>query len=168
MATIDPALENETNNAVTNEASNSEHPILQYMESLIQESLQIYELENQRINTLDELINSLKIITKFLGLSIEIPQNIVHLDENTNIRLLPNLNIIVVTPDSKTEEKTLDIFSTDIIINILDYTTPKIVELVRQDKLKLLNSINFLRSANQELKKIENIGQLEVKQTPVI
>ncbi|AFS80845.1 hypothetical protein NKOR_04795 [Candidatus Nitrosopumilus koreensis AR1] len=165
---MDSTLENNANQATAETGGNSDHPSLQYMESLIQESLQIYELENQRVNTLDELINSLKVITKFLGLSIELPSNILHLDENTNIKLLPNLNILVVDSNSKTEEKTMDSFSTDIIINILDYITPKIVELVRKDKLKLLNSINFLRSANNELKKIENIGQLELNQTPVI
>ena len=96
------------------------------------------------------------------------PHNILHLDETTKVRLLPNLNIIVVNSNSKTEEKTMDTFTTDVIINILDYVVPKIVELVRQEKLQLLNSINFLRSANQELKQVENLGQLEINQTPVI
>lgn len=164
---IDPKLESETPKPVENPGT-SEHPSLQYMGSLIQESLQIYELENQRINTLDELVNSLKVITKFLGLSIELPHNILHLDQTTNVRLLPNLNIIIVHSNSKTEEKTMDTFTTDVIINILDYVVPKIVELVRQEKLQLLNSINFLRSANQELKQVENLGQLEINQTPVI
>lgn len=168
MATIDNALENGASQTVADTSDNSEHPSLQYMESLIQESLQIYELENQRVNTLDELINSLKVITKFLGLSIDLPHNILHLDENTSIKLLPNLNVLVVNSNSKTQEKTMDSFSTDIIISILDYITPKIVELIRKDKLKLLSSINFLRSANKELKKIENIGQFELNQTPVI
>ena len=144
------------------------HPSLQYMDSLIQESLQIYELENQRVNTLDELINSLKIITKFLGFSIELSQNLLHLDTETKIRLLPNLNVIIVKSNSKTEEKPIDSFSTDIIINVLDFIIPKIVELIREEKLQLLNSINFLRAANNDLKKIDNIGQLELNQNSVI
>ena len=165
MATVNHELENESNQKISEE---NPHPSLQYMESLIQETLQIYELENQRINTLDEVINSLKIITKFLGFSIELPQNILHLDKDTNIRLLPNLNLIIVDSNSKTQEKPIDGFSTDLIINVLDFIITKTVEFVRQEKLKVLNSINFLRSANQELKKIENIGQLELNQTPVI
>ena len=168
MDTIDPRFENEAKESSQKTADANPHPSLQYMESLIQESLQIYELENQRINTLDEVINSLKIITKFLGFSIELPQKILHLDKETNIRLLPNLNLIIVDANSKTQEKTIDGFSTDLIINVLDFIIPKIVELVRTEKLKVLNSINFLRSANQELKKIENIGQLELNQTPVV
>lgn len=168
MATIDPRFENEPKEPDQKTPEDNPHPSLQYMESLIQESLQIYELENQRINTLDEVVNSLKIITKFLGFSIELPQNILHLDAETKIRLLPNLNLIIVDSNSKTQEKPLDGFSTDLIINVLDFIIPKIVELVREEKLKVLNSINFLRSANQELKKIENIGQLELNQTPVV
>lgn len=152
----------------TDPQNHTPHPSLQHMNSLIQESLQIYELENQRINTLDELTNSLKIITKFLGFSIEISQNLLHLDSETKIILLPNLNLIIVKSNSKTEEKSIDSFSTDIIINVLDFIVPKIVELVRQEKLQLLNSINFLRAANEDLKKIDSIGQLELNQSPVI
>lgn len=168
MDTIGPGLENESKESTQTTAKGNAHPSLQYMESLIQETLQIYELENQRINTLDEVVNSLKIITKFLGFSIELPQNILHLDKETNVRLLPNLNLIIVNSNSKTQEKPIDGFSTDLIINVLDFIIPKIVELVRSEKLKVLNSIDFLRSANQELKKIENIGQLELNQTPVV
>ena len=112
--------------------------------------------------------DSLKIITKFLGFSIELSQNLLHLDSETKIRLLPNLNLIIVKSNSKTEEKSIDSFPTDVIINVLDYIVPKIVELVRLEKLQLLNSINFLRAANDDLKKIDNIGQLELNSTPVI
>jgi len=164
MESIDPRFDTQA----TEKTEESNHPSLQYMDSLIQESLQVYELENQRINTLDELMNSLKIITKFLGFSVDIPQNILHLDNESNIRLLPNLNLIIVDKNSKTEEKQIDGFSTDMIINILDYIVPKIVELVRQKKLTLLNSISFLRSANDGLKKMENIGKLELNQEPIV
>lgn len=167
MESIDPRFEN-TGKTEQSHTEENKHPSLQYMDSLIQESLQIYELENQRINTLDELINSLKIITKFLGFSLELPPNLLYLDDKTNVRLLPNLNLIIVNENSKTEEKNIDSFSTDVIINILDYIIPRIVELVRSEKLKLLNSINFLRAGNEQLKKIENIGQLELSQTPVV
>jgi len=167
METVDPRFTVEQNKPDT-QTNQEQHPSLQYMNSLIQESLQIYELENQRINTLDELTNSLKIITKFLGFSIELSQNLLHLDSETKIRLLPNLNLIIVKSNSKTEEKSIDSFPTDVIINVLDYIVPKIVELVRLEKLQLLNSINFLRAANDDLKKIDNIGQLELNSTPVI
>ncbi len=168
MGATDPRFENSQITSNERSDSKNQHPSLEYMNSLIQESLQIYELENQRVNTLDELINSLKIITKFLGFSVELPQTLLHLDNETNIRLLPNLNIIIVNSNSKTEEKTIDNFSTDIIINILDYIIPKIVELIGKEKTKLLNSISYLRSANDELRKIENIGKLELNQEPII
>ncbi len=40
---------------------------LKQLENLISESLQLYELENQKINTTDELVNSLKVITEYLS-----------------------------------------------------------------------------------------------------
>ena len=167
MEAIDSKLDNaqSTSNEKNDEV---QHPSLQYMDSLIQESLQVYELENQRINTLDELVNSLKIITKFLGFSVDIPHNLLHLDNDTKISLLPNLNLIIIDKNSKTEEKQIDSFSTELIINILDYVVPSIVELVRQKKLTLLNSISFLRSANNGLQKMENIGKLELNQEPMV
>ena len=163
MATIDNAIKN-----TPEQKTQKTHPSLEHMDSLIQETLQIYELESQRINTLDELVNTLKIITKFLGFSVTLPHNLLNLDDQTNITLLPNLNVIIIDGASKTNEKPIDSFTTDIIINILDYIIPKIVELVRNEKLKLLNSINFLRSGNDQLKKIENLGQLELNQNSVI
>jgi len=52
--------------------SNTAAGTLKSLENLISESLQLYELYNQKENTTDELVNSLRIITEYLSFSVNI------------------------------------------------------------------------------------------------
>jgi len=52
--------------------SNTAAETLKSLENLISESLQIYELYNQKENITDDLVNSLRIITEYLSFSVNI------------------------------------------------------------------------------------------------
>jgi len=68
---------------------------LKKIEDLISESLQLYELDNQKANTTDELVNSLRVITEYLGFSVNVVPKIFNLPEDSTIIILPSLDIIV-------------------------------------------------------------------------
>ncbi len=85
--------------------SNTAAETLKSLENLISESLQIYELYNQKENITDELVNSLRIITEYLGFSVNIHPGIFGLSTTSNIILLPTLEIIIREPNGRTEQK---------------------------------------------------------------
>ena len=61
--------------------------VLKSTDLLVDESVQIYELESEKGNVVDELYNSLKVITEFLGFSIDLPSKIFNEPETTKVIL---------------------------------------------------------------------------------
>ncbi len=145
--------------------SNTAADTLKSLENLISESLQIYELYNQKENITDELVNSLRIITEYLGFSVNILPGIFELPTNSNIILLPTLEIIIREPNGKTEQKRLDQFTPDKITKILEYVIPLFLNMIQSEKGKLTEKISFLREATSQLKELQVLKHTEnVKQ----
>jgi len=138
-------------------ASNSSENTLKQLENLIEESLQVYELENQKSATIDELFNSLKIITQFLSFTVDVHPQIFNAAPNTTITLLPQLELVFRKANGKTEIKKLDAFPPEILTKILEYVIPLIVDLIRKEKEYLSEKISFLRSATKQLKQLHNL-----------
>jgi len=130
---------------------------LRQLEKLIEESLQIYELENQKSATIDELFNSLKIITQFLSFTVNVHPAIFNASPDTTITLLPQLELVFRKANGKTEIKKLDAFPPEILTKILEYVIPLIVDLIRKEKEYLSEKITFLRSASKQLKQLHNL-----------
>jgi len=132
---------------------------LQQLEKLIEESLQVYELENQKSATIDELFNSLKIITQFLSFTVNVHPAIFNASPDTTITLLPQLELVFRKANGKTEIKKLDAFPPEILTKILEYVIPLIVDLIRKEKEYLSEKITFLRSASKQLKQLHNLKE---------
>ncbi len=145
--------------------SNTAAGTLKSLENLISESLQLYELYNQKENTTDELVNSLRIITEYLSFSVNIHPGIFELPANSNIILLPTLELIIREPNGKTEQKRLDQFTPDKITKILEYVIPLLLSMIQSEKGKLTEKISFLREATSQLKELRLLKHAEnVKQ----
>ncbi|QUC65453.1 hypothetical protein NsoK4_04200 [Nitrosopumilus sp. K4] len=130
---------------------------LDQLNNLISESLQIYELENQKANTIDDLYNSLKIITEFLSFSVTIHPGIFHLPEDSQITLLPNLDMVIRLANGKTEIKKISDYSPDTLTQIIQYVIPQILQLITSEKAYLTEKITFLRSATKQLSQLSNL-----------
>jgi len=145
--------------------SNTAAGTLKSLENLISESLQIYELYNQKENTTDELVNSLRIITEYLSFSVNITPEVFELPANSNIILLPTLELIIRESNGKTEQKRLDQFTPDKITKILEYVIPLLLNMIQSEKGKLTQKISFLRDATLQLKELHNLKHgVDVKQ----
>jgi len=153
----------ETNVEISEVATNT----LKQLENLIEESLQVYELENQKSATIDELFNSLKIITQFLSFTVNVDPGIFNVDQETNITLLPQLELVFRKANGKTEIKKLDEFPPEILTKILEYVIPLIVDLIRKEKAYLSEKISFLRSATKQLKQLHNLKEAVASDSPV-
>ena len=171
MQSADDAVPNQTttpqaaDDAVPNETTTPQTAeTLKQLENLIAESLQLYELENQKVSTTDELVNSLKVITEYLGFSVNMYPDIFELPNDTQVLLLPTLHIMIKQSNGKTEQKSLDQFSPEKITKILEFIIPLLVNMIQKEKNYLTEKVSFLRAATKQLKQLGHLN--EVKQTP--
>jgi len=132
--------------------------VLKTTDLLVDESVQIYELESEKGNVIDELYNSLKVITEFLGFSVDLPVNVFNEQDDTKITLTPSLDIVIKRANGKIEQKRLDEFSTKKIAEILKNSIMPIIELCKKEKIIQNQNITFLKAVTKKLEKIEKIN----------
>ena len=125
---------------------------------LVDESVQIYELENEKINVIDELYNSLKSVTEFLGFSVNVPSDIFKFSNDTKVTLTPSLDIIIIHPNGKEEQKRFDQLSIEQITQVLKYAVNPIIELTKKEKEIQNKNITFMRAVSEKFAKINNIN----------
>jgi len=130
---------------------------LKKIEDLISESLQLYELDNQKANTTDELVNSLRVITEYLGFSVNVVPKIFNLPEDSTIIILPSLDIIIRKSNGKTEKQRLDQLEPERITSLLEYIVPLFLNMIHKEKSSMMQKITFLREATTKLKQMQNI-----------
>ena len=101
----EPIVTSETSIPVATDPISSGASTLAQLNTLIEESMQIYELEDQKTNIIEDLHNALKIITEFLSFSVNVHPGIFNLPSDSSIVLLPNLELIIKLSNGKTETK---------------------------------------------------------------
>ena len=126
------------------------------IEVLVDETIQVYELNKEKTNVLDELYNSLKIITSYLGFTIDLPSKLLSLTEQSRAVLTPALDIIIIKPNFKTEQKTFYQLSLDDASKIMQFIVPTLINMTREDRMQTDKKISSLRSVTQKLKQVPN------------
>jgi len=141
----------------TSDIAEQTQQTLKKLESLISESLQLYELDNQKANTTDELVNSLRVITEYLGFSVNVLPAIFDLPADSNVIILPNLEIIIRKSNGKTEKRRLDQLEPEKITPLLEYIVPLFLTMIQKEKTSMVEKITFLRDVTSKLKQMQNI-----------
>lgn len=151
----------------TNQSNSLSEP-LKHMTALVDEAMQLYEIDTEKTNIIDELYNSLKVITGFLGVSVDLHPSILHLPSETRIMLTGSLDVLIIKPNGKSEQKRLDMFSVDEIISILQYAVPTMINLIRVERTQMNEKITFLRSATKQLRQLHEINnQKDIVDAPL-
>ena len=127
---------------------------LTQLNTLMEESLQIYELEDQKTNVIDDLNNALLVITEFLGFSTTIHPKIFNLPEDTTVTLMPNLKLIIKLSNGKTETKKFTDYNPETITEIIEYVTPQLLELI-ETKIISDRKDYFLENCYKTIKHIK-------------
>jgi len=130
---------------------------LAQLNTLIEESMQIYELEDQKTNIIDDLHNALAVITEFLSFSVNIHPGIFNLPSDSIVTLLPNLDLVIKLSNGKTETKQFADYSPELITQIIEYVTPQLIELIQTQKTYLTEKITFLRTATKQLNTLSQL-----------
>jgi len=132
---------------------------LTQLNTLMEESLQIYELEDQKTNVIDDLHNALQVITQFLGFSTNVHPTIFNLPPDSTITMLPNLKLIIKLINGKTETKKFTDYPPEVITQIVEYVTPQLLELIKTQKAYLTEKITFLRTATKQLSTLSQLKE---------
>ena len=137
------------------------------MDDLVEEAIQIYELDKEKTNITDELYNSLKVITNYLGFSIDVNPQLLNLPKDTRIILMPSLDLLIIKPNFKSEQKRLDQLNLDEISNILKFVIPNIINMARSDRIIKNQKVSFVREATKRLKRLpgSNVEDMVVTDT---
>ncbi len=128
------------------------------MDDLVEEAIQIFELDKEKTNVTDELYNSLKIITSYLGFSIDVNPQLLNLPQDNRIILMPSLDLLIIKPNFKSEQKRLDQLSLDETSNILKFIIPNIVNMARSDRIIKNQKVAFVREATKRLKRLPGVA----------
>ena len=132
---------------------------LAQLNTLMEESLQIYELEDQKTNVIDELHNAFQVITAFLGFSTNVHPRIFNLPSDATITMLPNLKLIIKLANGKTETKKFSDYAPEVISQIVEHVTPQLLELIKVQKSYLTEKITFLRAATKQLNTLSQLKE---------
>lgn len=149
----------ETNVHVTTDTLTSGASTLTQLNTLIEEAMQIYELEDQKTNTIENMSNALKIITEFLSFSANVHPGIFNLPSDSSIILLPNLDLIIKLSNGKTEIKKFTDYPPETITQIIEYVTPQLIGLIQTQKTYLTEKITFLRTATKQLNALSQLKE---------
>ena len=128
------------------------------MDDLVEEAIQIYELDNEKTNLTDELYNSLRTITNYLGFSMDVDPRLLNLSQDTRIILMPSLDLLIIKSNFKSEQKRLDQLSLDETSNILKLVIPNMINMARADRVLKNQKIAFVREATNRLKRLPGSG----------
>ncbi len=128
------------------------------MDDLVEEAIQIFELDKEKTNVTDELYNSLKIITSYLAFSIDVNPQLLNLPQDNRIILMPSLDLLIIKPNFKSEQKRLDQLSLDETSNILKFIIPNIVNMARTDRMIKNQKVAFVREATKRLKRLPGVA----------
>ena len=148
-----------TEQQITADPNDLNAKTLAQLNTLMEESLQIYELEDQKANVIDDLHNALKVITQFLGFSTNVNPEIFNLPPDSTITMLPNLKLIIKLANGKTETKQFTDYAPEVITKIVEYVTPQLLKLIRSQKSYLTEKITFLRTATKQLNTLNQLKE---------
>jgi len=127
---------------------------LKHINELVEQSVQIYELDKEKSNVVDEFCNSLKIISSYLGFSVDIDPILLNLSSDTRVVLTPMLDVIIIRSNYKCEQKRLDEFSLEEIANISLYAIQTLLTLTKTDIAYKNKKIAYLRDVTKRLKQL--------------
>jgi len=127
---------------------------LKHINELVEQSVQIYELDKEKSNVVDEFCNSFKIISNYLEFSVDIDPILLNLSPDTRVILTPMLDVIIIKSNYECEQKKLDEFSLEEIANISLYAIQTLITISKADVTYKNKKIIFLRDVTKRLKQL--------------
>jgi len=138
--------------------------MLKSLESLVDETLQIYEFNSEEENTIGEICDTVGMMLTQLRTSITISPGLLGPNNNVKRALLGQDGQIMVTyRDEEVEYKKLTDYRSSMLMDILNDVFPKLKDAAADYKKTLEERLSVYRTANKKMKKIEQVMKEEQK-----
>ena len=138
--------------------------MLKSLEGLLDETLQVYEFNNEEENAIGEICDTIGMMLIQMKTSISISPDLVA-PNNTVKRAILNQNgqIMIMYRDDEVEYKKLTNFRSGILIDILNDLFPKLKEAAVEYRKHLEERLSLYRATSKKMKKIEKVFREERK-----
>jgi len=132
--------------------------MLKSIESLVDETLQIYEFHSEEENAIREICETIVMILKQLKASVSVNTSLLASDNNVKRAVLgQDGHIMVVYSNKEVEYKKLTDYRPAILMDILNDIFPKLKDATIEYKKSIEERVSIYRTANKKMRKIDQV-----------
>lgn len=138
--------------------------MLKSIEGLVDETLQVYEFNNEEENAINEICDTIEMMLAQMKTSISISADLVAPNNTAKKALLgQNGQIMVTYRDDEVEYKRLADFRSTTLIDILNDLFPKLKDAAVDYRKNLEERLSLYKATSKKMKRIEKIFSEERK-----
>jgi len=147
---------------VSNKVQNSD--ILKSLESLVDETLQIYEFNSEEENVIGEMCETIALMLTQFRTSVTIAPSLLGSNNNVKRAVLGQDGRVMITyRDDEVEHKQLTDFRASLLMDIFNDIFPKLKDAAADYRKTIEGRLSIYRTANKKMKKIEHVMKEEQK-----
>ncbi len=153
-----------TGEATVASSTSSDSQMQESLRILSEETLQLSEFLWQEEKLVKEMCVLLKLVLKHLGLSFNLPANVLPQTEKMQrIILNDEAHLILINDQNEVRSRALEDYPPQVIFNVVSFVIPELGRSLTSYRKRLGVRISLFERVNQELRKIRSIFESSPK-----
>jgi hypothetical protein len=134
-------------------------PLLATIDSLIDQTLQIFELTSKESDIIESIGSSISILLTMLKLSLSLPQNIFQNDFPAikTAVLNSNAEIIIMQANGNIITKKFSELDSSQVVNVIKEIVPKLAQSAEAKKIEVTEKITMLRKVAKQFQRVNSL-----------
>jgi hypothetical protein len=134
-------------------------PLLATIDSLIDQTLQIFELTSKESDIIESIGSSISILLTTLKLSLSLSQNIFQNDFPAikSAVLNSNAEIIIMQANGNIITKKFNELDSSQVVNVIKEVVPKLSQSAEARKIEVTEKITMLRKVAKQFQRVNNL-----------
>jgi len=141
-------------------------PLLATIDSLIDQTLQIFELTSKESDIIESIGSSISILLTMLKLSLSLPQNIFQNDFPAikTAVLNSNAEIIIMQANGNIITKKFNELDSSQVVNVIKEIVPKLAQSAEAKKIEVTEKITMLRKVAKQFQRVNSLPNQDKKE----
>jgi hypothetical protein len=141
-------------------------PLLNTIDSLIDQTLQIFELTSKETDIIESIGSSISILLTTLKLSLTLPQNIFQNDFPAikSAVLNSNAEIIIMQANGNIITKKFGELDSSQVVNVIKEIVPKLSQSAEAKKIEVTEKITMLRKVAKQFQRVNTLPSQNKKE----
>lgn len=134
-------------------------PLLATIDSLIDQTLQIFELTSKESDIIESIGSSISILLTMLKLSLSLPQTIFQNDFPAikTAVLNSNAEIIIMQANGNIITKKFNELDSSQVVNVIKEIVPKLAQSAEAKKIEVTEKITMLRKVAKQFQRVNSL-----------